>query len=86
MTESQLTGIQTDPGAQYTQLTRATHETLVYLHEFPCGTPREKVEAKDGPPHMKKRIAQMILHRDWLASMIGSTWTATGRVHPNRSL
>ena len=37
--ESQITGIQTDACSQYMQLTRATHKTVVYLHDFPCGTP-----------------------------------------------
>ena len=34
MAESQITGIQTDPCSQYMQMTRATHETIVYLHYF----------------------------------------------------
>ncbi len=42
--ESQVTGIQTNACSQYMQLTRATHETMVYLHDFPCGTPGNKVE------------------------------------------
>jgi len=46
--ESQITGIQTDPCSQYLQLTRATHETIVYLHDFPCGTPRDKVDWQAG--------------------------------------
>jgi hypothetical protein len=45
------------------QLTRATHETIVYLHDFPCGTPRDKVNPKDFPEQWKKRLALMNHHR-----------------------
>ena len=38
--ESQITGVQNDTCCQYIQLMRATHEMVVYLHDFPCGTPR----------------------------------------------
>ena len=64
--ESQTTGIQTDPCSLYMQLTRATHETIVYLHDFPCGTPRNKVEwqADKVPPQLWIRLARMIHHRD----------------------
>ena len=72
--ESQITGTQTDPGSQYMQLTRATHETVVYLHDFPCGTPRDKVGwAKDVPPHWKKRHALMNHNRDLAGEY---EWTA----------
>ena len=66
MVESQITGIQTGPCSQYMQRTRATHETIVYLYGFPCGTPREKVEwqANDVPPRLRTRLARMNDHRD----------------------
>ena len=44
--ESQITGVQTDTCCQYIQLMRATHETVVYLHDFPCGTPRGQMNLK----------------------------------------
>ena len=33
--ESQITRIQTNACSQYLQLTRATHETIMYLQDFP---------------------------------------------------
>ena len=42
--ESQITGIQTNACSQYMQMTRATHDTIVYLHNFPCATPRDKMD------------------------------------------
>ena len=57
------------------QLTRATRETIVYLHDFQCGTPRNKVEWQAGevPPQLRTRLARMIHHRglvgdyEWIA-------------------
>ena len=67
MVESHITGIQTDPCSQYMQVTRATHETIVYLHDFPCGTPWDKVQWQAGevPPQLQTRLARMIHHRDF---------------------
>ena len=86
--ETQISGIQTDPCSQYTQLTRATHETIVYLHDIPCGTPRDKTEwpAKVVPAHLRTRLARMNDHRDLAGDYECSPWTATGRVHPNQYL
>ena len=61
--ESQITGIQTDACSQYMQLTRATHETNVYLHDLPCGAPGNKMQVKDAP-RLQTRLARMIHHRD----------------------
>ena len=75
MDESQITGIQTDPRSQYMQATRATHESIVYLHDFPRGTPEDKVDlpTKDVPPHLKKHLALMNDHRDLAGEY---EWTA----------
>ena len=61
--ESHITGIQTNACSQYMQRTRATHETGVYLHDFPCGTPGDKVQTEDAP-RSQTRLARMIHHRD----------------------
>jgi hypothetical protein len=83
-----ITGIQTDPCSQYVQLTRATHETIVYLHDFPCGAPADKVQLQAGevPPHLQTRLARVSTIATWRAGMTGSPWTATRRVHPRQSL
>ena len=61
--ESQIAGVQHDTCAQYIQLTRATHETVVYLHEFPCGTPAQPVTFA-GSAQMKTRWDRMANHLD----------------------
>ena len=71
--ESQITGIQTNPCSLHAQLTRATHESIVYLHDFPCGTPRDKVDPKDVPPQWQKRLAFMNHYRDLAGEY---EWTA----------
>ena len=67
--ESQITGTQTNAYSQYMQLTRATHETGVYLHDFPRDTPGDKVQTGDGR-NVQLRLERMIRHRDlddWIA-------------------
>ena len=61
--ESQITGVQTDSCCLYIKLMRATHETVMCLHDFPCGTRRETIEAEGGY-HLQARIARMARHRD----------------------
>ena len=61
--ESQITGIQPDTCSHYMQPTRATHETIVYLHDFPCRTPKNKVHTEISP-RLQGRISRMARHRD----------------------
>ena len=68
--ESQITGIQTNLCSLYMQRTR---ETIMYLHDFPCGTPRDKVDPKDVPLQWQKRLAFMSHHRDLAGEY---EWTA----------
>ena len=44
-------------------LTRATHETIVYLHDFPCGAPGDNVQTGVGP-NLQLCLERMIRHRD----------------------
>ena len=71
--ESQITGIQSHAFSQYMQLTRATHETIVCLHDFPCGTPRNKVDPKAVPLQWQKRLEFMNQQRDLAGEY---EWTA----------
>jgi hypothetical protein len=72
--ETQITGVQTDTNAQYIQLTRATHETVVYMHDLPCGTPQIRA-AFPGPPAFKVRWDRMNKHLDVLAGIPAFEWT-----------
>jgi hypothetical protein len=56
-------GIQADTYAQYIQPTRATHEAVMYLHGFPCGTPRTILEA-EVTHQLQARLSRMTHHRD----------------------
>ena len=43
----------------------ASHGTIVYLHDFPCGAPRNKVAAAVPPhSHVQARLSRMTHHRD----------------------
>jgi hypothetical protein len=94
--ESQATGVQVNTCSLYTQLTRATHETVVFLHDFPCGTPTSPMELPNPRHQLAKRIQDLAYHRDvagkfqWVAVNCDSDvaqpvfqedgWTASGLI------
>ena len=83
--ESQITDVHTDTCWQCIQLMRATHETVVYLHDFHAAHRGKTLNLKS-PIICRRASGAWPTIATWQARMTGSPSTATGEVHPCQSL